>query len=51
MNNNNSNITNQGGSIGNNNNGKETEKTLDMLFKKTKTKPNIYFLPLAEEEV
>jgi len=30
---------------------KETVKTLDTLFKKTNTKPNIYYLPLSEEEV
>lgn len=30
---------------------KEIVKTLDILFKKTNTKPNIYYLPLSEEEV
>jgi hypothetical protein len=29
----------------------EPVKTLDSLFKKTMTKPHIYFLPLTEEEV
>ena len=29
----------------------EPEKTLDSLFKKTFTKPHIYYLPLTEEEV
>ena len=30
---------------------KEIVKTVDMLFKKTVTKPVIYYLPLTEEEV
>ncbi len=29
----------------------EPIKTLDSLFKKTETKPHIYYLPLTEEEV
>lgn len=29
----------------------EPVKTLDNLFKKTETKPHIYYLPLSEEEV
>lgn len=29
----------------------EPVKTLDNLFKKTKTKPHVYYLPLTEEEV
>jgi len=34
-----------------NSNEKVPEKTLDTLFRKTNTKPNIYYLPLTEEEV
>ena len=29
----------------------EPVKTLDSLFKKTQTKPHLYYLPLTEEEV
>lgn len=29
----------------------KSQKTLDELFKKTKTLPSIYFMPLSEEEV
>jgi apoptotic chromatin condensation inducer in the nucleus len=29
----------------------EPVKTLDSLFKKTQTKPHIYYLPLSEEEI
>jgi hypothetical protein len=32
-------------------NAKENMPTLDDLFKKTKTKPHIYFLPLSDQEV
>ncbi len=32
-------------------NKEEPIKTLDNLFKKTFTKPHIYYLPLSEEEV
>ena len=32
-------------------NKEEPIKTLDILFKKTSTKPHIYYLPLSEEEV
>lgn len=35
----------------NNSSEKETVKTLDTLFKKTNSRPNIYYLPLSEEEV
>jgi apoptotic chromatin condensation inducer in the nucleus len=41
-----SNITLQKGNI-----SEESAKTLDNLFRKTETKPHIYFLPLTEEEV
>lgn len=34
-----------------NNSIEEPIKTLDSLFKKTLTKPHIYYLPLTEEEV
>ncbi len=33
------------------NTAEEPIKTLDSLFKKTTTKPHIYYLPLSEEEV
>jgi hypothetical protein len=36
---------------GNTQDEEEPVKTLDSLFKKTQTKPHIYFLPLSEEEV
>ena len=29
----------------------ERLKSIDQLFKKTKTKPHIYYLPLSEDEV
>jgi hypothetical protein len=32
-------------------NEEDTVKTLDSLFKKTETKPHLYYLPLSEEEV
>jgi hypothetical protein len=32
-------------------NHEENKKPLDNIFKKTKTKPHIYYLPLSEEEV
>ena len=50
--NNSKNINYQGNAVANNNaSDKETVKTLDTLFRKTNTKPNIYYLPLNEEEV
>ncbi len=48
---NSNNINLQANNASGNNVVKETEKTLDTLFRKTNTLPNIYYLPLSEEEV
>jgi apoptotic chromatin condensation inducer in the nucleus len=42
------NVTNK---VVNTQNEEEPVKTLDSLFKKTETKPHLYYLPLSEEEV
>lgn len=49
--NNDSNIIHQENFAANYQNEKESVKTLDTLFRKTSTKPNVYYLPLTEEEV